>query len=93
MSNNFYALILPLRETLRLLSLGQFSIWKQVSQESSVGDLTDFTDVEGRSQAPPLPLPPSPSPPLLPSPPLRRDMYHSSMAVRSHQVTEDVYML
>ena len=36
---------------------------------------------------------PSPCPPLPPSPPLRRDMYHLSMAVRSHQVTEDVYML
>ena len=40
-----------------------------------------------------LPDSPSPSPPLYPLPPLRRDMYHLSMAVRSHQVTEDVYML
>jgi hypothetical protein len=42
---------------------------------------------------PTLPDTPSPSPPLPASPPLRRDMYHLSMAVRSHQVTEDVYML
>ncbi|MEG4959568.1 MULTISPECIES: hypothetical protein [unclassified Microcoleus] len=41
----------------------------------------------------PYPFPPTPITPYPHHPLLRRDMCHLTMPVRSHQGTEDVYML
>ncbi|MEG5171828.1 hypothetical protein [Microcoleus sp. B3-D7] len=101
MSNNFYALILPLRETQRLLSLGQFLICREVRQRTDVRNLTRSTDVDGRSAMKDFPLSPTSIVPITPHPHtpyphhplLSGDRCHLTMPVRSHQATEDVYML